>query len=186
MDSTIKTWDIGSAHIDRTINTFSKCLDMHVSRSETYIASGHNDCSIKVWNAKTKDSIFKIPDAHSDPVSCVRITPDEKYIVSTSKDDTIKIWDLRKQKQLSMFEHDDFKLGSNNVRFCISPNSQYVVCGSKQGHVIWYDAKAGECVNIVKDQHKTQVVACEWQPKADKGVKMASVDDLGGLIVWSA
>ena len=71
-------------------------MDMHVSRSETYIVSGHNDCSIKAWNAKTKDSIFKIPDAHADPVSCVRVTPDENYIASTSKDDTIKIWDLRK------------------------------------------------------------------------------------------
>ena len=68
---------------------------MHVSRSETYIVSGHNDFSIKLWNAKTKDSIFRISDAHSESVSCVRVTPDEKYVVSTSKDDTIKIWDLR-------------------------------------------------------------------------------------------
>ena len=69
---------------------------MHVSRSETYIASGHNDCSIKIWNSKTKDALFKIEDAHADPVSCVRITPDERCIISTSKDDTIKVWDLRK------------------------------------------------------------------------------------------
>jgi WD40 repeat protein len=73
---------------------------MHVSRSETYIASGHKDTSIKLWNAKTKEQVWKIQDAHSDPVACVRVTPDENYVVSTSKDDTIKIWDIRKEKLL--------------------------------------------------------------------------------------
>lgn len=95
MDSSIKLWDVNTAHIDRSINTYSKCFDMHVSRSETYIVSGHNDCSIKIWNAKSKEAVFKIPDAHADPVSCVRVTPDEQCIISTSKDDTIKVWDLR-------------------------------------------------------------------------------------------
>ena len=53
----------------------------------------------------------------------MRITPDENFIVSTSKDDTIKIWDIKTQKLIHNFEHDDFKLGSTNTRFCISPNS---------------------------------------------------------------
>ena len=69
---------------------------MHISRSETYMVSGHKDTSIRMWNSKTKDAIFKIEDAHGDPVACVRITPNENYFVSTSKDNTIKIWDLRK------------------------------------------------------------------------------------------
>jgi len=34
--------------------------------------------------------------------------------------------------------------------------------------------------------HKSQVVACEWQPKAERGVKLATIDDLGGLIIWGA
>lgn len=123
MDSTIKLWDMNKAHIDRSMNCYAKCYDMHVSRSETYIVSGHSDCGIRVWNAKTKDSFIKLEDAHADPVACVRMTPDEQFIVSTSKDDTIKVWDLKMQKVLHTFEHQDFKLGSNNSRFCISPNS---------------------------------------------------------------
>lgn len=100
LDQTIKCWDINTCNVSRVINTLSGCFDMHISRSETYIASGHKDTSIRVWNAKTKEAVFKISDAHADPVACVRVTPDENYIVSTSKDDTIKIWDLRKQKLL--------------------------------------------------------------------------------------
>lgn len=57
-DFFIKFWDLYKGDISRSINTLSKCFDMHVSRSETHIVSGHNDCSIKVWNSKTKDLIF--------------------------------------------------------------------------------------------------------------------------------
>jgi len=151
LDSTVKCWDINTCNVSRVINTYSQCFDMHVSRSETYIATGHKDGNIKLWNAKTKESISKIEDAHSDPVACVRVSPDEHYVVSTSKDDTIKIWDLRKQKLLQTFEHEQFQLGSNNAKFCISPNSQYVICGSKNGNVVFYDMKNAECCNIIAD-----------------------------------
>jgi hypothetical protein len=60
------------------------------------------------------------------------------------------------------------------------------VCGSKNGNVIFYDLKQMECVNIVGGQHRSQVVAVEWQPKAERNVKIATIDDLGGLIMWTA
>lgn len=77
LDQTIKFWDINTCAISKVVNTYSQCFDCHVSRSETYIVSGHKDTSIRVWNAKTRDSIFKLEDAHGDPVACVRMTPNE-------------------------------------------------------------------------------------------------------------
>jgi WD40 repeat protein len=157
---------------------------MHVSRSETHVVSGHNDCSIKIWNSNTKEMIYQLADAHADPVSCVRVSADENCIVSMSKDDSIKIWDIRMQKLLHTFEHELFKVGSIQNKFCISPNSQYVVAGTKEGSIVFYDMKLGECEGIVKDQHKSQVIACEWQPQGDGLFKLASIDDLGGLLLW--
>lgn len=61
-----------------------------------------------------------------------------------------------------------------------------MVCGSKNGNMIFYDINSASVENIVVDQgHKSQVVAVEWQPKADKQVRIASVDDLGGLLIWA-
>ena len=100
MDGCLKFWDIGSSNINRSINTYSKIYDMHISRTESNIVTGHNDSSIKFWSAKTRNVTFKLEDAHSGPVSCVRITPDENYVVSTAKDDMIKVWDIRQQKLL--------------------------------------------------------------------------------------
>ena len=38
---------------------------------------------------------MQLDDAHGDPVSCVRFTPDEARIVSISKDDNLKVWDVK-------------------------------------------------------------------------------------------
>ena len=150
-DCYVKFWDINSGDIVRSINSYSKCFDMHISRSETNIGSGHKDGSIKVWDSKSKDQILKLEDAHSDPVACLRFTPEELYIVSTSRDDTIKVWDIRMRKMLHSFEHDIFKLGSHQNKLCVSPNGQYAVCGTKDGALIFFDIKKGECVDIIPD-----------------------------------
>ena len=84
---------------------------MHISNSETKMISGHNDCSVKMWDVNSRDCIVKLED-HNDKVNCVRFTPDENYIVSSARDDAIKIWDVRQQKILFTFEHDLYKLGS--------------------------------------------------------------------------
>ena len=123
LDCTIKFWDIGNGDNKNVINTYSKVYDMHINRSETSLVTGHNDYSIRVWNVKTRESMFKFEDAHSEPVCCVRYTPDEQYICSTSKDNSIKIWDIRQQKLMHTFEHAQFTLGSTKSKFTISANS---------------------------------------------------------------
>ena len=70
-------------------------------------------------------------DAHYEPVSSLKITPDELYIVSTSKDSTVKVWDIRQNKILFKFEDQtNFEISSYNQKICISPNGEYVVAGS--------------------------------------------------------
>lgn len=135
---------------------------MHLSRAETHICSGHNDKKIKVWNAKTREKLFQLDDAHSEPVSAVRFTPDERYIASASKDDSIKIWDIRQRKLLHSFENAQFRIGSYRTKLCVSNNSQYVICGTKDGHVVFYDLKLGACEDIIKNKHNASIVACEW------------------------
>jgi WD40 repeat protein len=143
---------------------------MALSRSETTIATGHKDGSIKLWDSKSKDQAGKFDEAHADPVSCIRYTPNELYLVSTSKDDSLKVWDLRKNQLLNSFEHDLFKVGSHKNKFCVSPNSKIAVCGTKEGSMVYYDIVAGECVDIVPDKHKSQIVAVEWHPRPDNPI----------------
>lgn len=71
------------------------------------------------------------------------------------------------------------------MKFCVSPNSQYVICGTKDGHIFYYDLKKGEVEDMQIKQHKSQVVAVEWQPRSEGQAQMASIDTFGSLLVWS-
>lgn len=140
-DCYIKFWDIQTGNITRSINTYSKCYDMHVSLTETRIASGHKDGGVKIWDGRSKDQIIRFEDAHADPVSCVRFTQNENMLVTMSKDDTLKVWDLKMQRLLHSFEHELLKVGTTQNKFCLSPNNQFAVIGTKEGALIYYDLK---------------------------------------------
>jgi hypothetical protein len=43
--------------------------------------------------------------------------------------------------------------------------------------------KTQDIEEIYDQQHKTAVVACEWQPR---GQKFATIDNLGSLFLWTA
>ena len=98
------------------------------------------------------------------------------------RDNTIRVTDLRMLKELQRFEHDLYKCSSNTNRLCVSPNSRFVVCGSLNGCVVVYDIKNAGIEEIYDQQHKTAVVACEWQPR---GSKFATIDNLGALALWT-
>ena len=122
MDSLIRFWDINTGEKVSQISATARCYDLHMSRSETNFVTGHSDC-IKMWSSRTREHVFQLDDAHSHPVCCTRLTNDELYIASISRDSTLKIWDVRQRKMVHEFENPKFKIGSNNVKFCISPNS---------------------------------------------------------------
>lgn len=183
MDSQIRFWDINTGEKIKQINTKSKCYDLHMSRSETNFVTGHVD-TIKMWNSRTKELMFTLKDAHTQPVCCARLTPDECYIASTSKDSAIRIWDVRQRKLLTEMVSEKFKIASNNVKLTISPNSRFVVCGTKDGHIFYYDLKKGEIEDIQSAKHKTAVVACEWNPRSQDTPEMSSIDGYGSLLAW--
>lgn len=82
------------------------------------------------------------------------------------------------------YQSEKLKIASNNVKLCISPNSQYVICGTKDGHMFYYDLKKGEVEDIQIKQHKAPVIACEWQPRSEDSAQMASIDTFGSLLIW--
>lgn len=120
---------------------------MHVSNTESYVVTGHQDV-IKYWSNNTKECVFELEEAHNGNIFSTRITPDEKYIVSTSRDNTVKIWDINMRSLLISIEHDLYKVDSNISKICISPNSQYAIFGSKEGHLFYYDIQRLEIEDI--------------------------------------
>jgi len=65
----------------------------------TLLASGCDDCRIKIWDARRARSVKSIECGHTQNISCVRFLPEtsDTQIVSCSADRQVRLIDLNKQ-----------------------------------------------------------------------------------------
>ena len=59
-----------------------------------FIASGSQDKTVRMWDAKSGKAL-KILKGHAHWVQSVSFSPNSAVIVSCSQDDTVRIWDIR-------------------------------------------------------------------------------------------
>jgi WD40 repeat protein len=67
-----------------------------------YLASASNDNSIRIWDAKSGQSL-RILAGHRNFVSAVAFSPGGRYLASASFDKTLKLWDLVSGKEIRTF-----------------------------------------------------------------------------------
>ena len=101
------------------------------------IATGSNDKTARVWDARTGQSMLK-PLHHNQIVSSVAFSPDGLRIVTGSWDMTARVWDARTGQ--SLLEPLHHKQIVSSVAF--SPDGLWIVTGSNDNWARWWDAFA--------------------------------------------
>jgi ribosome biogenesis protein YTM1 len=108
-DHSIKLWDVEKQDCLLTLNgsRVISCLDTSY-HSEGVVATGHPDCTIRLWDVRTNttnpsavvsDSTFR--PSHKAWVSSVHWSKSNAYhLASTSHDGTVKHWDIRSSNPL--------------------------------------------------------------------------------------
>ena len=109
-DHSIKLWDVEKENCLLTLNgaRVVSCLDTSY-HSEGVVATGHPDCTIRLWDVRTnnsKQNTMLISDntfrpSHKGWVSNVQWSQSNAYqLASTSHDGNVKIWDIRSSNPL--------------------------------------------------------------------------------------
>ena len=150
-----------------------------------YLASGSNDKTVIIWDAKNGEKL-KTLYGHSDGVNSVCWSPDGKYLASGSDDNTIIIRDAKSGEKLQTLEgHFSYV---NSV--CWSPDGKYLASGSggwngeryiKEELFIW-DVNSGEKLKTL-EKHSDEVFSVCWSPD---GKYLASGSDDKTVIIWDA
>ena len=79
--------------------------DCAISPDSSFIVSGSDDKTLKVWDAATGKPRATFT-GHTDRVTTCAISPDSSFIVSGSSDKSLRIWDLRTGKERAIrFSH---------------------------------------------------------------------------------
>lgn len=102
-DHSVKVWDAEKQDCLLTLNgsRVVACLDL--SQHSQVLATGHPDCTVRLWDIRTKDaestslvSDSSLKPSHKAWVSAVQWSKKDPYILaSASHDGSLKIWDIR-------------------------------------------------------------------------------------------
>ena len=170
-DNTVRVWDLETGQCSLALSTEDGITTVAVSPNRgKYIAAGCLDKSICVWDSKTGylverlDSENELNNGHRDSVYSVVFTRDGKKVVSGSLDKTVKLWSLSHLDNNSVINgtsHCEVTYaGHRNFVLAVatSENDEYILSGSKDRGVIFWDLETGEPLFMLQC-HRNSVIS---------------------------
>lgn len=184
-DRTVRIWDLQSGQCSLTLSIEDGVTTVAVSPDGKLVAAGSLDRTVRVWDSSTGflverlDSENEAGTGHKDSVYSVAFTSDGSEVASGSLDRTVKLWSLKQlgngantsttqSKQVTACEvtyvgHKDFVLS-----VCSSPDSQYILSGSKDRGVIFWEKKTGDPLLMLQG-HRNSVISVSVANNAISG-----------------
>lgn len=188
-DRTVRIWDLTSGQCSLTLSIEDGVTTVAVSPDGKLVAAGSLDRTVRVWDSSTGflverlDSENEAGTGHKDSVYSVAFTSDGSEVASGSLDRTVKLWSLKQlgngastssvtqSKNVTACEvtyvgHKDFVLS-----VCSSPDSQYILSGSKDRGVIFWEKRTGDPLLMLQG-HRNSVISVSVANNAISGAGM--------------
>ncbi len=157
------------------VSTREACSGIAFHGSGEWIATGHTDGSIRLWDARTGQELRRL-QGHSSLIWSVAFSPDGQWLASGSSDYTVLLWDGRTGRELRRLQGHSAQVMS--VAF--SPDSQWLASGSDDDTVLLWDVRTGSELRRFEG-HESQVTSVAFSPD---GQWLASGSNDNTIRLW--
>ncbi|SPN99502.1 probable U5 snRNP-specific 40 kD protein (novel WD-40 repeat protein) [Cephalotrichum gorgonifer] len=186
-DTHLASWDLESgARIRRYIGHEDIVNTLDISRrGEELLISGGDDCTIGIWDPRSKNAVDYIQTDY--PVTAVAVSEAGNEIYSGSIDGDIRAWDLRKKSQVfSMLGPQDT---DTITSLRVSPDSQSLLSFSMDGAARTWDirpfAPTERLIRTFDGASRgleNNLIKASWD---SDGKRLAAGSGDGTVLVWS-
>ncbi|VUZ39256.1 unnamed protein product [Hymenolepis diminuta] len=179
MDRCIKFWSLEQRRCSQTVIQTSLCNDLAVCLTASTVVSGHFDKKIRFWDANSCQMARET--TLSGRITGLDVSNDERYVVACTRSDSLYVVDFRRDEVLQSFQAENFKIHSDYVRPCFSPDGVYIACGSQSGDIFIWNRETCKLEKILHG-HDNMVLCTSWSPKGDQ---MTSCERGKKIALWS-
>ncbi|KPA17571.1 WD-40 repeat-containing protein [Candidatus Magnetomorum sp. HK-1] len=148
---------------------------VHINPTNKYIATGSNDRTIKIWDAKTGQCLKILKSDNS--IKSVRFNPQKKFQIASATSDNIKIWNFSTGNCIKTLS--GHKNTINSLSF--SPDGNFLASGGDDHTVNLWDIQRNKLMKTFHG-HIDDVNEVTFSPD---GKWIASASDDGTIKIWN-
>lgn len=79
---------------------------------------------------------------------------DRNYLLCCTRDDALHNFELRMNRILHTYAHENFKVGLEFTRCSFSPDAQYCVAGSGEGELYIWNVATAKVESVLSKEHE--------------------------------
>jgi len=169
-------WDTTTGQLLRRLPQDSWVTALAFSQDGRTVASGHDDGSVRFWDAATQKFLGEIA-AHPKSISAIAFSPNGEFLATAGEDRSVRVWDGYSHKQKA-------QLASHTDRIpalAWSPDGSLLIsAGWDTSARVWRPPQAEPLVLL--NSHADQVHMLAYSPD---GKFLACADSDFDIYLWS-
>ncbi|CZT47207.1 related to S.pombe beta-transducin [Rhynchosporium secalis] len=181
-DEAVVLWDLRARRVMKTLPAHSDPVGgVDFIRDGTLVCSCSTDGLIRVWDTATGQCLRTLVHEDNPQVTTVRFSPNGRYILAFTLDSCVRLWDYVSgtcKKTYQGHVNEKYSLGG---AFGVSNTEGFIVSGSEDGNLVFWDVKTKHVVQKVSG-HEGVVCWVDTSPQPNGPVVSGGLD--GTVRIW--
>jgi WD40 repeat protein/serine/threonine protein kinase len=157
----VKEWTTGGDLVRSWSAHQGRIVTLALNPDSSVLATaGRDDRSLRLWNARTSQSIRTLSD--DAPFICVTFSPAGERLYSGDEKQLVRCWDWRQGR-----EDPGFRSSSAGWHVAVSPDGKTLAAADIRGGVRLLDAQSGSLIREL-GAHKDRVMRIRFSPDGSR------------------